>query len=154
MQTFKFFEQEGNIYHFKVQKGFFYTMAVMAFVTMIATLVYGTTKGSYAGAAILVFVVVMAILRSTASMQFDTQDRTIQRKSFYFSSPVTYSFNDFDHFLVSKLKSAFITVGISGILVMERNGKLKNILLYQCFFTSRPLQRLSDELYDIMGLPQ
>ena len=111
MQTFKFFEQEGSTYHFKVQKGFFYTMAVIAFCTMIATLVYGTTKGSYAGAAILAFVVVMAILRSTASMQFDTETREIQRKSFYFSSPVTYSFDDFDHFLVSKLKSAFITVG-------------------------------------------
>ncbi|MGY0037768.1 hypothetical protein [Pedobacter sp. NJ-S-72] len=154
MQTFKFFEQEDNIYHFKVQKSYFYAMAIIAFCAMIATLIYGTTKGSYAGAAILAFIVVMAILRSTASMQFDVKTREIQRKSFYFSSPVTYSFDNFDHFLVSKLKSAFITLGISGILVMERNGKMINILLYQCFFTSRPLQRLSDELYDIMGLPQ
>ncbi|KIO75657.1 hypothetical protein TH53_19430 [Pedobacter lusitanus] len=154
METFKYFEQQDNIYHLKVQKGFFYTMAIIAFVAVIAALIYGTTKGSYFGVAILVFIGVMGVLRSTASMEFNTTEREIQQKSFFFSSPVTYSFDDFDHFLVSKLKSTFITVGVSGVLVMERNGKTKNILLRQCFFTSKPLQRLSDELYVILGLPE
>ncbi|SHF33400.1 hypothetical protein [Pedobacter caeni] len=152
MQTLKYFEQEGGIYHLKVQKGLFYTISVLGFGAMIATLIYGTTKGAYMGAALLAFIVVMGILRSTGKISFDTQSRKIRKQSFFFSSEITYNFDDFDYFLISKLKSAFITVGVSAVLVMYVNGKTKNILLRQSFFTARPLQRLNDELSSIMGL--
>lgn len=152
MQTLKYFEQEGSVYHLKVQKGFFYTISALGFGAMIATLIYGTTRGAYFGAALFAFVGIMGILRSTGKTSFDTQSRKIRRQSFFFSAEITYSFDDFDHFLISKLKSAFITVGVSAVLVMDVNGKTKNILLRQSFFTARPLQRLNDELSSIMGL--
>lgn len=136
MQTFKYFEQHGGTYQLKVQKGFFYTMAVIIFAIMIVNLLFATTKGA---AVIAVFLAVIGILG-------------IHHKAFFFSTPTIYSFDDFDHFLVSKLKSLFITVGVSGILVMQKNRKTKSILLRQCFFSAKPLQKLNDELYTIMGV--
>ena len=153
MQTFKYFEKEGSTYHLKVQKGFFYTMAAIIFVIMVLNLVYATTKGAAVFAVFLAVIGILGILRSTAEISFDMVDRKIHHKAFFFSAPTTYSFDDFDHFLVSKLKSLFITVGVSGILVMQKNRKTKNIFLRQCFFSAKPLQKLNDELYIIIGLP-
>lgn len=153
MQTFKYFEQEGGTFHLKVQKGFFYTMAAIIFAIIVVNLLFATTKGAAVISVFLAIIGILCILRSTAEITFDMADRKIYHKAFFFSSPITYSFDDFDHFLVSKLKSLFITVGVSGILVMQKNRKTKNIFLHQCFFSAKPLQRLNDELYTIMGLP-
>jgi hypothetical protein len=153
MQTFKYFEQHGGTYQLKVQKGFFYTMAVIIFAIMIVNLLFATTKGAAVIAVFLAAIGILGILRSTAEITFDMVDRKIHHKAFFFSTPTIYSFDDFDHFLVSKLKSLFITVGVSGILVMQKNRKTKNIFLRQCFFSAKPLQKLNDELYTIMGLP-
>ncbi|MBT2564384.1 hypothetical protein J7E50_23490 [Pedobacter sp. ISL-68] len=153
MQTLKHFEQQGNTYTLKVQKGLFYIIAFFSLAAIIAILIYSTSKANPLYIAFFVFVGAMAILRATAVLTFDNHNREIQRKVFFFSSPTSYSFDDFDHFLISKQKSYFITVAIQAILVMNKGNKTKHILLWQSYFTAKPLQRLNEEISEIMGLP-
>lgn len=154
MQTFKHFEQQGNTYTLKVQKGLFYTIAFFSLAAIIAILIYSTSKATPLYVAFFVFVGLLAILRITAVLTFDNHNRQIARKRFFFSSPAIYNFDDFDHFLISKQKSYFITVSIQAIMVMRKGNKTRHILLAQTLFTAKPLQRLSDEISTIMGLPQ
>ncbi|WP_293305471.1 hypothetical protein [Pedobacter sp. UBA5917] len=154
METFKHFEQEGNTYKLKVQKGFFYTITIGCIAAIIAILLYSNSKGNVLFIAFFAFVAILGILRTTAVLTFDNQNREIARKRFYFSSPTHYHFDDFDHFLISKTKSTFITVGVQAIMVMRKGNKTKHLLLGQTVFTAKPLQRLTDEISVIMGLPQ
>lgn len=154
METIKHFEQQGNTYTLKVQKGFFYTITFFSLAAIIAILIYSTGRATPLYVAFFVFVGLLAILRTTAVLTFDNHNRQIQRKHFFFSSPTVYSFDDFDHFLISKQKSYFITVSVQAIMVMRKGNKTKHILLAQTLFTAKPLQRLSDEISAIMGLPQ
>lgn len=153
MQTFKYFETDGGIYHIKMQKGFYYGLSAVALACLIATLVYGTGKGAYIGVAFLALTVVMGILRSTGKISFDTVARQITIQTFFFSTEKTYTFDDFDHFLVVKNTSLFIPLNVSAILILNHGGKEKRVLLRQSFFVAKPLQRLSDELSVILGLP-
>ncbi|MBO9673146.1 MAG: hypothetical protein J7577_06865 [Sphingobacteriaceae bacterium] len=154
MQTFKYFEQEGNTYKLKVQKGLFYTITLGCIAAIIAILIYSTSKATFLYVAFFAFVGVLGILRTTGVITFDNQSREIQRKRFFFSAPANYSFDDFDHFLISKQKSYFITVSIQAIMVMRKGNKTRHILLAQTLFTAKPLQKLSEEISTIMGLPQ
>ncbi|GGG97951.1 hypothetical protein [Pedobacter zeae] len=154
MQTFNYFEQEGNTYKLKVQKGLFYTITLGCIAAIIAILMYSTSKATFLYVAFFAFVGVLGILRTTGVIAFDNQSREIQRKRFFFSTPVNYSFDDFDHFLISKQKSYFITVSIQAIMVMRKNNKTRHILLAQTLFTAKPLQKLSEEISTIMGLTQ
>jgi hypothetical protein len=154
MQTIKHFEQQGNTYTLKVQKGLFYAIAFFSLVAIIAILIYSTSKAAPLYVAFFVFVALLAILRTTAVLTFDNHSRQIQRKRFFFSSPAIYNFDDFDHFLISKQKSYFITVSVQAIMVMRKGNKTRHILLAQTLFTAKPLQRLSDEISTVMGLPQ
>lgn len=152
MQTFKYFEQDGGTYSLKIQKGLLIGIVLLCLAGLMATLIYGTTKGAYVGAFFLGILAVIGILRTTGRIAFNTTSREITIQSFFFSSERTYSFDDFDHFLVVKNTSLFIPLNISAIMILYPNGKEKRILLRQSFFVAKPLQRLSDELADIMGL--
>lgn len=142
MQTFKYFEKEGSTYHLKVQKGFFYTMAAIIFAIMVLNLIYASTKGAAVFAVFLAVIGILSILRSTTEISFDMVDRKIHYKAFFFSAPITYSFDDFDHFLVSKLKSLFITLGVSGILVMQKNRKTKKHFSTPMFFFGKAITKI------------
>lgn len=39
-------------------------------------------------------------------------------------------------------------------MVMRKGNKIRHILLAQTLFTAKPLQKLSEEVSTIMGLPQ
>lgn len=45
MQSLKYFEQEGNTYHMKIQKGMYYFLSLLAFAGAVAALIYGTAEG-------------------------------------------------------------------------------------------------------------
>ncbi|WP_406825619.1 hypothetical protein [Pedobacter sp. KACC 23697] len=154
MEAFKYFEQEGNTYNLKIQKGLLYTLAFGCIAAIIAILMYSTSKATFLYIALFAFIGLMCILRTTGAIIFDSQNREIQRKRFFFSAPANYSFDDFDHFLIAKQKSYFITVMVQAIMVMRKDNKTRHILLAQTLFTAKPLQRLSEEVSTIMGLPQ
>lgn len=154
MQTFRYFEQDAGTYNLKIQKGLLFGIALLCLAGLTATLVYGTTKGAYVGAFFLGIFVVIGILRTTGRISFNTATRQITTQSFFFSAERTYSFDDFDHFLVVKNTSLFIPLNISAMMILYPNGKEKRILLRQSFFVAKPLQRLTDELADIMALPR
>ncbi|SDG43589.1 hypothetical protein SAMN05421827_106213 [Pedobacter terrae] len=154
MQTFKYFEQEGDTYNLKVQKGLLYTLAVGCVAAIIAILMYSTSKATFFYVALFAFIGLMCILRTTGALTFNSQNREIQRKRFFFSAPAYYSFDDFDHFLIAKQKSYFVTVMVQAVMVMRKDNKTRHILLAQTLFSTKPLQRLSEEISMIMGLPQ
>ncbi|QNN42863.1 hypothetical protein [Pedobacter roseus] len=154
MQTFKYFEQEGNTYKLKVQKGLFYTITFGCVAAIIAILFYSTSRATFLYVTFFALIGLLGILRTTGVIAFDQHNREIQRKRFFFSTPVSYSFDDFDHFLISKQKSYFITVSIQAIMVMRKGNKTRHILLAQTLFTAKPLQKLSEEISTVMGLPQ
>ncbi|SFA46588.1 hypothetical protein SAMN04488511_10613 [Pedobacter suwonensis] len=154
MEAFKYFEQEGNNYNLKVQKGLLFTLAMGCVAAIVAILIYSTSKATFFYVALFAFIGIMCILRTTGAIIFNNQTREIQRKRFFFSAPVNYSFDDFDHFLISKQKSYFITIMVQAIMVMRKDNKTRHILLAQTLFTAKPLQKLSEEVSTIMGLPQ
>jgi len=154
MEAFKYFEQEGNTYRLKVQKRLLYTLALGCVAAIIAIAIYSTSKATFFYIAFFAFVGILCLLRTTGVIIFDRQNREIQRKRFFFSSPANYSFDDFDHFLIAKQKSYFITTIVQAIMVMRKDNKTRHILLSQTLFTARPLQKLSEEISIIMGLPQ
>lgn len=154
MQTFKYFEQEGNTYNLKVQKGLLYTLAFGCVAAIVAILIYSTSKATFFYVALFAFIGLMCLLRTTGAITFNSQNREIERKRFFFSAPAYYSFDDFDHFLIAKQKSYFITVSVQAIMVMRKEDKTRHIILAQTLFTAKPLQKLSEEISMIMGLPQ
>ncbi|MEH3113949.1 hypothetical protein [Pedobacter terrae] len=154
MQTLKYFKQEGNTYNLKVQKGLLYTLAFFCVAAIVAILMYSTSKATFFYVALFAFIGLMCILRTTGAVSFNDQNREIQRKRFFFSAPAYYSFDDFDHFLIAKQKSYFITVSVQAIMVMRKDNKTRHIILAQTLFTAKPLQKLSEEISMIMGLPQ
>ncbi|WP_412467609.1 hypothetical protein [Pedobacter sp. KLB.chiD] len=154
MESFKYLEQEGNTYYLKAQKGLLYSLTFGCVASIVAILIYSTSKATFLYVAILAIVGLLCILRTTGIIIFDSLNREIQRKRFFFSKPVNYSFDDFDHFLIAKQKSYFITILVQALMVMRKDNKTRHILLAQTLFTAKPLQRLSDEISTIMGLPQ
>nr|WP_067063697.1 hypothetical protein [Mucilaginibacter sp. L294] len=154
MQSFKYFEQEGNTYHIKVQKGMFYFLSLLAFAVMAATLIYGNSKGAYFFAVCLGILGTIGILRTTAKMSFNASARSMTIKTFFFTPEKQYSFDDFDHFLISKMTNIGIAFNVSATMILYKNGKEKRVLVRQSFFATKPLQNFTDELSDIMGLPK
>ncbi|MDN5286886.1 MAG: hypothetical protein JWR38_3160 [Mucilaginibacter sp.] len=154
MQSLKYFEQEGNTYHVKIQKGMFYFLSLLSFAGMAATLIYGSSKGAYFFAVSLGILGTIGILRATAKMSFNTSARSMTVKTFFFTPEKEYSFDEFDHFLISKMTNIGITLNVSATMIFNKNGKTKRILVRQGFFVTKPLQNFTDELSDIMGLPQ
>lgn len=154
MQSLKYFEQEGNTYHMKVQKRMYYFLSLLAFAGTVAALIYGSSRGAYVFAGSLLILGVIGIARSTAKMRFNTSARSIAIKTFFFSREREYSFDDFDHFLISKMTNIGITLNVSATMIFNKNGKEKRILVRQSFFVTKPLQNFTDELSDIMGLPK
>jgi hypothetical protein len=154
MQSFKYFEQDGNTYHVKIQKVMFYFLSLLTFAGMAATLIYGSSKGAYFFAVCLAILGTIGILRTTAKISFNTSARNMAVKTFFFSSEKQYSFDEFDHFLISKMTNIGITFGVSATMIFYKNDKEKRILVRQGFFVTKPIQNFTDELSDIMGLPK
>ena len=154
MQSFKYFEQDGNTYHVKIEKGMFYFLSLLTFGGMVAALIYGSSKGAYFFAACLGILGTIGILRTTAKISFNTAARSMTFKTFFFTPEKEYSFDDFDHFLISKMTNIGITLGVSATMIFNKNGKEKRLLVRQGFFVTKPLQNFTDELSDIMGLVQ
>jgi hypothetical protein len=154
MQPLKYFEREGNTYQVKIQKGMFYFLSFLSFAGMAATLIYGSTRGAYFFAVCLGILGTIGILRTTAKINFDTLARKMTYKKFFFTPEKEYSFDEFDHFLISKMTNIGITLNVSATMIFYKNDKEKRILVRQGFFVTKPLQNFTDELSDIMGLPK
>lgn len=153
-QQLKCFVQDGPVYRWKGQKGFYYALALFLLLIAIACWVYGTNKGvRYLG----VFVALLGlagVLRSTASIGIDTANRRIISRNFFFSPEKIYDYNDFDYFRIVKSSYLFFTINVSAFMIFNQNGKERSILLQQGMFTTRPLQRLTDEMSAIMGIAE
>ena len=154
MQSLRYFEQDGNTYHVKIQKGMFYFLSLLCFAGMVATLIYGSSRGAWFFAVCLAILGTIGILRTTAKISFNPVTRNMIYKKFFFTTEKEYSFDDFDHFLISKMTNIGITLNVSATMIFNKNGKEKRILVRQGFFVTKPLQNFTDELSDIMGLPK
>ncbi|MBE5318110.1 hypothetical protein IM793_02985 [Pedobacter sp. MR2016-19] len=82
MQTFKYFEQEGNTYKLKVQKGLFYTITFGCVAAIIAILIYSTSRATFLYVTFFALIGLLGILRTTGLIAFDQHNREIQRKRF------------------------------------------------------------------------
>lgn len=153
-QSFKYFEQEGSVFFLKGQKVYYYSLSLLAFAAAIALFLSGLNQGARFVAALFAFVGCIGILRSTGKASFDIASRQIFVKATAFSTEKVYSFTSFDHFLISKMSAVFIPLNVSAIMILEESGREKRIMLRQGFFFTRPMQRLTEELGEIMGLPR
>lgn len=153
MKSFKYFTREGDVYIKTPQRVLYYTVAVLLIAVAIWSILYvegpkgRVTFGLFGLLGLIIF------LRGTASSRFNIKDRTITAYSFFFMPPKVFSFDDFDHFLVNKQSyMGFVIINATATIIMKRDGKQRVLLLHQSMFVTRPLQRVIDEVSQIMGI--
>lgn len=152
MEPFKYFTREGNVYIKKPQKGLYYSIALLLFVFAALAMIYGKdNNATKVIAALLGLFGLILLLRAGAVTKFDTLSRTIAAQNFLFRQPQEFRFEDFQNFLISK-QTLGITINATATMIMDKNGKRRNLLLHQTMFITRPLQKVTEEAALIMGL--
>jgi hypothetical protein len=154
MESFKYFTQEGNVYIKTPQRKLYYAVAICLLVLAVVIYLYGNkTNGNKVGCAMFTIFGLILLLRASASTRFDVASRTITAQSFFFTAPNVFRFEDFQNFLITK-QTLLITVNATAAMIMEKNGKQRNLLLHQTMFFTKPLQRVTDEAAQIMGIAE
>ena len=152
MQSFKYFTQEGNVYIKTPQKGLYYAVAIFLLAIAVIAYLYGNkTNGNKVVCALFAILGLIILLRASAVTRFDVVARTITAQSFFFTSPNVFHFKDFQNFLITK-QTLLITINATATMIIEKNGKQRNLLLHQTMFFTKPLQRVTDEAAQIMGI--
>ncbi|QNK64585.1 hypothetical protein H7F33_08935 [Pedobacter sp. PAMC26386] len=155
MNNYKYFDQDGEKYHLKAQ---FVFITFIGGIFLLGGLALALTKGSTDKATmwIGVFMAVlgaMALLRITAKTVIDMQSRQVIVKKNMFSSEVAYSLDNFETFLVASTVSVFgITMNGTALMVLNIDGKEKNLMMNQSIFSVAPLNNMVIEALQIMKL--
>ena len=155
MNNYKYFEQDGDKYHLKAQ---FVFIAFLGGIFLIGGLLLAFTKGSADKAGMWVgygmaLLGAMVLLRLTAKATIDMQTRQILIKRNLFASEVAYSLDNFETFLVASTVSIFgITMNGTASMILDIDGKEKNLMLNQSIFTVAPLNHMVNEALQIMKI--
>jgi hypothetical protein len=157
MNDYKYFEQDGEKYHLKAQ---FVFIAFIGGIFLIGGLLLALTKGSSDKAVMwigyaMALLGAMALLRLTAKTTIDMETRQILVKKNLISSEVAYSLDNFETFLVARTVSLFgLTMNGTAVMVLNINGKEKNLMLNQSIFTIAPLNHMVNEAMHIMKIEE
>jgi hypothetical protein len=155
MDNYKYFEQDGDKYHLKAQ---FVFITILGGIFFIGGLLLALTKGSADNAVMWVgygmaLLGAMNLLRLTSKATIDMQTRQILIKRHLLTSEVAYSLDNFETFLVASTVSIFgITMNGTASIILDINGKEKNIMLNQSIFTVAPLNHMVNEALQIMKI--
>ncbi|NSL86299.1 hypothetical protein ECE50_005640 [Chitinophaga sp. Mgbs1] len=152
MQTLQHYTQTGSVYTKKNQTVFMAVVGILLLVIVALILIYGSKKpATYWMAGLVAVFGIIILLRITGKFTLDTQARTITNQPVFFLPPQVYSFDDFQNFLVSK-QTMLITLNATASMILDKKGRQRQVLLHQTVFTTRVLQRVTDETAEIMGL--
>ncbi|AOM78780.1 hypothetical protein [Pedobacter steynii] len=155
MNNYKYFEQEGNKFHLKTQ---FVFIGFIGGLFLLGGLALAFTKGAtdkgnmWIGIGMAVLGA-MALLRLTSKTTIDMQNNQILIKKNFISSEVAYSLDYFETFLVAKSVSLFgMTMNGAASMILNINGKEKNLMLNNSIFTVKPLNDMVVEALHIMKI--
>lgn len=156
MQSFKYFTQEGNVYIKTPPKALYYTLALLILAIALLSFIYGESRNVKLLAGMIGLLGLILLLRTTATSKFDTVARTITAQSMFFLPARVFSFDDFDHFLVNKQSYlGLLTINsTASIIIINKNGKKRTLMLHQAMFVTKPLQKVIDEAAQIIGVEQ
>lgn len=153
MQQFKYFNQEGNLYIKKTQTALYIVLAALLFLLMTFILYKNPNQGAKWSAIFIGLFGVVLALRATGKLTFNTATRTITAQAFIFSPAREFRFEDFQNFLISK-QTLLITINATATMIMNKNGKEKVLMIHQALIYTKPLQQVTEEAAQIMGINQ
>jgi isoprenylcysteine carboxyl methyltransferase (ICMT) family protein YpbQ len=153
MQTFKYFNQEGNTYIKKTQVTLYIIISLFLFIVVGFVLYKNPNPGAKWTAILFGLLGVVLLFRCTAKLTFNTTTRIITVQPSILSKPREFRFEDFQNFLISK-QTMLITLNATASMIMDKNGKDRTLLLHQAMIYTKPLQQVTDEAARIMGIPQ
>ncbi|RAJ37503.1 hypothetical protein [Pedobacter cryoconitis] len=155
MENYKYFEQDGSKYHLKAQ---FVFIGFLGGLFLIGGLVLAFTVGAtdkanrWVGYG-LAILGAMVLLRLTSKTAIDMESRQVLLKRNLFASEVAYSLDYFETFLVAKTVSVFgMTMNATATMVLNIDGKEKNLMLNQSLFSTVPLNNMINEALHIMKI--
>lgn len=153
MQTFKYFNQEGNTYIKKTQVAL-YSITSLFLLAIVGFVLYKNPNPGAKWVAIMFGLLgLVLLLRCTAKLTFNTTTRIISIQPSILSKPREFRFEDFQNFLISK-QTMLITLNATASMIMEKDGKTRTLLLHQALIYTKPLQKVTDEAALIMGITQ
>ncbi|SEW44773.1 hypothetical protein [Chitinophaga arvensicola] len=153
MEPHQYFTREGNVYVKKNQILLYCLLALLLFGLMAFIFTKNLNAGAKGAAVLFGLLGVILILRMTGKFRIDVDRRVLSNQPVFFVSPTEYSFDDFQHFTISR-QTFLITLNASATMVMLKKGKEKHLLVHQSIFLTKPLQRVTEEIAGIMGLPE
>lgn len=155
MENYKYFEQDGSKYYLKAQ---FVFIGFLGGLFLIGGLVLAFTVGAtdkanrWVGYG-LAILGAMVLLRLTSKTAIDMESRQVLLKRNLFASEVAYSLDYFETFLVAKTVSVFgMTMSATANMVLNIDGKEKNLMLNQSLFSTVPLNNMINEALHIMKI--
>lgn len=152
MKPLKYYTLEGDVYVKKTQTALYISLAVLLLGLMAIILYKNPNKGANIIAVMFGLLGVVLLLRCKGKFSIDPVNRTIINQPFFFAGPTVYGFDDFQNFLISR-QTFIITLNATATMVMNKNGRNKNVQIHQTVFLTKPLQAVTEETADIMGIP-
>ena len=153
MNNYKYFEQQGNMFHLKANNNSNMMRIVLCIAVAIAAYIFLPKEknlGLFLSLLFLVFAVVNW-LKTTKKLTIDTGTKTVIGKQHVLSSEVSYPFENFIRFNVDVHSTNFVKTNHVAYMVFDKNGKEKTITLLATAFAAKPAQDVINEAAEIMG---
>lgn len=153
MNNYKYFEQEGSIFHLKANNNTAKLRFVLCVAVTIALYVFLPKEknlGLFLGLLFLAFALIN-LLKTTKKLTIDIGTKTVTGKHHSLSSEVSYRFEDFIRFNVDVHSTNFVKTNHVAYMVFDKNGEEKTITLLTTAFAAKPAQNIINEAAEIMG---
>lgn len=153
MNNYKYFEQEGSIFHLKANNNTAKLRFVLCVAVAIALYVFLPKEknlGLFLGLLFLAFALIN-LLKTTKKLTIDIGTKTVTGKHHSLSSEVSYRFEDFIRFNVDVHSTNFVKTNHVAYMVFDKNGEEKTITLLTTAFAAKPAQNIINEAAEIMG---
>lgn len=150
---YQHFITEGQTYIFRPNNILKYFVIILGILVAVGGYRMQLSSGRAVVIVLGLLLALIGFLRLGSRVTFDVHGKTVTSKTGFLFPEKIYHFGDFESFLVNK-QTMGITLTAQGFLNFSVNNRIKRVVLSEYFFTARPFQKISAELFDIMGIPQ